>query len=256
MGRRWVVASAPAISSAWSPCRESSSTPGPSGTSGHGRMPAVNGVGEPCAGEPHARFEAAGAGTGADLAKVTEVAQPTGKPAEDRPQALPSASHRASPRPYMDRFQRAITSRPKRQSPARCIRFGLQAVCVLLESWHGCRREPGHAGQRRRHRGVGPGLRSGPPKRSTPMRSASSWCAMTTVPGIRWVQVAPPGGGTQATPATSFDAMPVGSPRRLVPAVDDLEAEYQRIRSLGADFEQAPVRQPWAYRSRASRPGR
>jgi hypothetical protein len=27
-------------------------------------MPAVNGVGEPCAGEPHARFEAAGAGNG------------------------------------------------------------------------------------------------------------------------------------------------------------------------------------------------
>ena len=25
-------------------------------------MPAVNGVGEPCAGEPHARFEVAGAG--------------------------------------------------------------------------------------------------------------------------------------------------------------------------------------------------
>ena len=30
-----------------------------------GRMPAVNGVGEPCAGEPHARFDAAGAGNGA-----------------------------------------------------------------------------------------------------------------------------------------------------------------------------------------------
>ena len=44
-------------------------------------MPAVNGVGEPCAGEPHARFEVAGTGNGADLAKVTGVAQPTGKPA-------------------------------------------------------------------------------------------------------------------------------------------------------------------------------
>ena len=44
-------------------------------------MPAVNGVGEPCAGEPHARFEAAGAGNGADLTKGTGVAQPTGKPA-------------------------------------------------------------------------------------------------------------------------------------------------------------------------------
>ncbi len=64
-------------------------------------MPAVNGVGEPCAREPHARFDAAGAGNGADLAKVTGVAQPSGKPAEQRPQALPPASHRASPRPYM-----------------------------------------------------------------------------------------------------------------------------------------------------------
>ena len=44
-------------------------------------MPAVNGVGEPCAGEPHARFEAAGTGNGADLAKDTGVAQPAGKPA-------------------------------------------------------------------------------------------------------------------------------------------------------------------------------
>ena len=44
-------------------------------------MPAVNGVDEPCAGEPHARFEVAGTGNGADLAKDTGVAQPTGKPA-------------------------------------------------------------------------------------------------------------------------------------------------------------------------------
>jgi hypothetical protein len=46
-------------------------------------MPAVNGVGEPCAGEPHARFEVAGAGNGArNQVMVTGVAQPTGKPAE------------------------------------------------------------------------------------------------------------------------------------------------------------------------------
>lgn len=40
-------------------------------------MPVVNGVGEPCAGEPHARFDAAGAGNGAYVLR-----------------------HRASPRPY------------------------------------------------------------------------------------------------------------------------------------------------------------
>jgi hypothetical protein len=58
----------------------------------------VNSVGEPCAGEPHARFEAAGTGNGADLAKDTGVDQPTGKPAEERPQVL-------------------NTSEPPRQSP-------------------------------------------------------------------------------------------------------------------------------------------
>ena len=55
-------------------------------------MPAVNGVGEPCAGEPHARFEVAGAGNGADLTKGTGVAQPPGKPAEHE-----------GPRPYRQR---------------------------------------------------------------------------------------------------------------------------------------------------------
>jgi len=37
----------------------------PESPGGKSRMPAVNGVGEPCAGEPHARFEAAGTGNGA-----------------------------------------------------------------------------------------------------------------------------------------------------------------------------------------------
>src|SRR5229473_6099438 len=44
---------------------ESSSHPGRESPGGKSRMPAVNGVGEPCAGEPHARFDAAGAGNGA-----------------------------------------------------------------------------------------------------------------------------------------------------------------------------------------------
>jgi hypothetical protein len=42
-------------------------------------MPAVNGVGEPCAGEPHARIDVAGAGNGArNLIMVTGVGQPSG----------------------------------------------------------------------------------------------------------------------------------------------------------------------------------
>ena len=48
-------------------------------------MPAVNGVGEPCAGEPHARIEVAGVGNGAkNLVMATGVAQPSGKPAEQK----------------------------------------------------------------------------------------------------------------------------------------------------------------------------
>jgi hypothetical protein len=45
-------------------------------------MPPVNGVGEPGAGEPHARFEVAGAGKGMTWPRSPGVAQPTGKPAE------------------------------------------------------------------------------------------------------------------------------------------------------------------------------
>ena len=68
-------------------------------------MLAVNGVGEPCAGEPHARIEVAGAGNGArNRVMVTGVAQPSGKPAEQRPQALPSGEATA---PVPDPTRRA-----------------------------------------------------------------------------------------------------------------------------------------------------
>jgi catechol 2,3-dioxygenase-like lactoylglutathione lyase family enzyme len=67
-----------------------------------------------------------------------------------------------------------------------------------------------------------------------------------SVPGIRWVQVAPAGGGTALTLVTWFDTMPPGSLRGLVLASDDLAADYQRLRDLGAEFDQAPTQQPWA----------
>jgi len=41
-------------------------------------MPPVNGVGEPGAGEPHARFEVAGAGKGMTWPRSPGVAQQTG----------------------------------------------------------------------------------------------------------------------------------------------------------------------------------
>ena len=75
-------------------------------------MPPVNGVGEPCAGEPHARFEAAGTGNGADLAKDTGVAQPTGKPAATK-----------APGPK--------ANEPPRQSPT------LQLACIHSDALSG-----------------------------------------------------------------------------------------------------------------------
>ena len=72
-------------------------------------MPPVNGVGEPCAGEPHARFDAAGAGNGAPghgHAAKRPAGETRGKVA-----AGPHAGqrHRASPRPYLI-FRRGINS--------------------------------------------------------------------------------------------------------------------------------------------------
>jgi hypothetical protein len=66
-------------------------------------MPAVNGVGEPCAGEPHARIEVAGVGNGAmNLVTATGVAHPSEKPADMKaPGPTARRSHRASSRPYI-----------------------------------------------------------------------------------------------------------------------------------------------------------
>ncbi len=65
-------------------------------------------------------------------------------------------------------------------------------------------------------------------------------------PGMRWVQVAPKGGGTSLTLVTWFDTMPAGSLRGLVLRSDDIQADYERLTSLGVRFEYPPKRQPWA----------
>jgi hypothetical protein len=64
-------------------------------------MPEVNDVGEPCAREPHARFDGRELETEC-VAKATEVGQPDGKPRASRLRDLPPNNrHRASSRPYM-----------------------------------------------------------------------------------------------------------------------------------------------------------
>ena len=68
-----------------------------------------NDVGEPCAGKPHARFDAAGAGNGAP-AMVIAVKRPAGE-SRGKVTAGPNVRnrHRASPRPYIrvDGWRRA-----------------------------------------------------------------------------------------------------------------------------------------------------
>ncbi|WP_235558545.1 group II intron reverse transcriptase/maturase [Sphaerimonospora mesophila] len=71
------------------------------GLAGNAECQAVNDVGEPCAGERHARFEVAGAGDEVrNLSMVTGVAHPAGKPTVRRPQALPQEKLSRQPRPY------------------------------------------------------------------------------------------------------------------------------------------------------------
>src|SRR5579859_1685450 len=80
---------------------ESSSHPGQESPGGISRMPAVNGVGEPCAGEPHARFEVAGAGNGAPGNGHRSEAARRGNPGKVAAGPNAGQCHRASPRPYM-----------------------------------------------------------------------------------------------------------------------------------------------------------
>src|SRR6266498_3668872 len=56
--------------------RELSSHPGPAGPGGASRMPAVKSVGEPCAGEPHARIEVAAGGNRTSRQCRTALAPP------------------------------------------------------------------------------------------------------------------------------------------------------------------------------------
>jgi catechol 2,3-dioxygenase-like lactoylglutathione lyase family enzyme len=64
-------------------------------------------------------------------------------------------------------------------------------------------------------------------------------------PGMRWVQVAPRGGGTTITLVTWFETMPAGSNRGLVLETDDLDADVERLRGLGQDFPEGIQEQPW-----------
>jgi len=63
-------------------------------------------------------------------------------------------------------------------------------------------------------------------------------------PGMRWVQVRPPGAATSLALVTWFPTMPAGATKGTVLETDDLEVDVARLRSLGVaiggDIEQAP----------------
>lgn len=67
-----------------------------------------------------------------------------------------------------------------------------------------------------------------------------------SVPGLRWLQVKPPGATTSLTLVDWFDSMPAGSLRGLVLAVDDLTAAYEHLAGNGVEFDTPPQHRPWA----------
>ena len=63
-------------------------------------------------------------------------------------------------------------------------------------------------------------------------------------PGMRWVQVAPPGSQTSITLVTWFPTMPAGSIKGTVLETDDLDGDVARLESLGVAVGEIDS-QPW-----------
>jgi catechol 2,3-dioxygenase-like lactoylglutathione lyase family enzyme len=66
-----------------------------------------------------------------------------------------------------------------------------------------------------------------------------------SVPGIRWVQVAPRGASTALTLVTWFDSMPPGSLRGLVLGCEDLDGTYEHLVAGGVSVDRELAEQPW-----------
>jgi predicted enzyme related to lactoylglutathione lyase len=64
-------------------------------------------------------------------------------------------------------------------------------------------------------------------------------------PGMRWVQVAPPGAQTSLTLVTWFESMPAGSLTGLVIETDDLDGDAARLTEHGVAIEGGVQEAPW-----------
>jgi uncharacterized glyoxalase superfamily protein PhnB len=63
--------------------------------------------------------------------------------------------------------------------------------------------------------------------------------------GMRWVQLEPPGGGTNITLVTWFEGLRPGSLTGMVLACEDVDATYDELRARGVTFTAPPEDMPW-----------
>jgi catechol 2,3-dioxygenase-like lactoylglutathione lyase family enzyme len=66
-----------------------------------------------------------------------------------------------------------------------------------------------------------------------------------SVPGLRWVQVAPRESTTSLTLVTWFETMPAGSLQGLVLTSDDLDRDCRDLEERGVEFDRLLQDQPW-----------
>jgi catechol 2,3-dioxygenase-like lactoylglutathione lyase family enzyme len=64
-------------------------------------------------------------------------------------------------------------------------------------------------------------------------------------PGMRWVQVAPPGATTSVTLVTWFPSMPAGSTKGTVLETDDLEGDVADLQGRGVVIDGEVQDMPW-----------
>jgi catechol 2,3-dioxygenase-like lactoylglutathione lyase family enzyme len=70
----------------------------------------------------------------------------------------------------------------------------------------------------------------------------------SSVPGLRWVEVRPVGGGTGLTLVDWFrDTMPAGSLQGLVLALEDLRATCDDLTRRGVSFERPLEEHSWGW---------
>jgi catechol 2,3-dioxygenase-like lactoylglutathione lyase family enzyme len=68
----------------------------------------------------------------------------------------------------------------------------------------------------------------------------------SSVPGMRWLQVAPKRGGTSLSLVTWIESMPAGSLQGLVLHSTDVYGDYEALAAQGVAFDGPPTSRPWA----------